>query len=585
MAEVFEQYGPYKRIRRLGIGGMAETFLAVQRGAAGFEQRVCMKFILPGYRGNADFKRLFLREASIAASLRHSNIVGVIDVDATVGYMVLELVDGVDLRTLLNATPGRKLSPELSVLVTVELCKALAYSHGRIRRGQPDGIVHRDVSPSNVLISYSGEVKLTDFGVARAMRADVEPLSTTVKGKLCYMSPEQARGQMLDGRSDLFAVGVMFYELLCGRRPFDGNSDAETLLRVTSGQFTPLREVAPDVPPGLVHIVERLIHRDREQRFATADACIDALVAFSPRLTSFRQLGEMSKYARPHETIAGVDIEALEAVENGNPLAGTLLQTQALPGNTLPPRTLPPPLPTQDSYVAPVTRSQTTLPTVHRNAWIALGVSFTLLLIVGGAWATRLWQQQQQQQQIAKNAAIDPNKLPDGPTTTPFPPSTYPPPVRPDTPTSIDNPPPGTGAGKIELIPVGQNDPTLQPQQPQQLPKGDRIERDRNDPLDKPYRDTDRPIRLSSSSGPKPDATLDVGVVPWGKIWIDNKLYGWTPLRGIKLHPGRHTIGAGVDSSQQVKKHINLKPGEQAVLTLQLDASGGDEATGSHNER
>jgi len=121
MAEVFEQYGPYKRIRRLGIGGMAETFLAVQRGAAGFEQRVCMKFILPGYRGNADFKRLFLREASIAASLRHSNIVGVIDVDATVGYMVLELVDGVDLRTLLNATPGRKLSPELSVLVTVEL--------------------------------------------------------------------------------------------------------------------------------------------------------------------------------------------------------------------------------------------------------------------------------------------------------------------------------------------------------------------------------------------------------------------------------------------------------------------------------
>ena len=576
MAEVFEQYGPYKRIRRLGIGGMAETFLAVQRGAAGFEQRVCMKFILPGYRGNADFKRLFLREASIAASLRHSNIVGVIDVDATVGYMVLELVDGVDLRTLLNATPGRKLSAELSVLVTVELCKALAYAHGRIRRGQPDGIVHRDVSPSNVLISYSGEVKLTDFGVARAMRADVEPLSTTVKGKLCYMSPEQARGQMLDGRSDLFAVGVMFYELLCGRRPFDGNSDAETLLRVTSGQFTPLRDVAPDVPPALVHIVERLIHRDREQRFATADACIDALAAFTPRLTSFRQLGEMAKFARPHETIAGVDIESLEGLESGNPLAGTLMQTQALPGNTIPPRTLPPPLPVSDPYVAPVTRSQTTLPAVHRNAWIALGVSFTLLLIVGGAWATRLWQQQQQQQQqIAKNTAVDPNKLPDGPPTTPFPPNTYTQPVRPEAPPTIDNAP-GTGGGKIELIPVpGSNDPSQQPQP--QLPP-------RTEPLDKPSRDTERPSR-PGSSGPKPDATLDVGVVPWGKIWIDNKLYGWTPLRGIKLHPGKHWIGAGVDSNQQVRKHINLKPGEQAVLTLQLDTSGGDEATGSHSDR
>jgi serine/threonine protein kinase len=159
---------------------MAETFLAVQRAAAGFEQRVCMKFILPGHRGNADFRRLFLREASIAASLRHSNIVGVIDVDAAAGYMVLELVDGVDLRTLLNAAPNHKLSPEIATLVIIELCKALAYAHGRVRRGQPDGIVHRDVSPSNVLVSYAGEVKLTDFGVARAMRADVEPLSTTV---------------------------------------------------------------------------------------------------------------------------------------------------------------------------------------------------------------------------------------------------------------------------------------------------------------------------------------------------------------------------------------------------------------------
>ncbi|HEY2736635.1 MAG TPA: protein kinase, partial [Polyangiales bacterium] len=147
MVDVLEQYGPYTRIRRLGIGGMAETFLAVQRGAAGFEQRVCMKFILPGFRENADFRRLFLREASIAASLRHSNIVGVIDVDEQAGYMVLELVDGVDLRALLNAVPNHRLAAELATLITLELCKALAYAHGRNRRGQFDGIVHRDISP------------------------------------------------------------------------------------------------------------------------------------------------------------------------------------------------------------------------------------------------------------------------------------------------------------------------------------------------------------------------------------------------------------------------------------------------------
>jgi hypothetical protein len=392
------------------------------------------------------------------------------------------------------------------------------------------------------------------------MRADVEPLSTTVKGKLCYMSPEQARGQLLDGRSDLFAVGVMFYELLCGRRPFDGNSDAETLLRVTSGQFTPLREFAPEVPPGLAHVVERLIHRDREQRFATADACIDALVAFSPRLTSFRALGSMAKAARPHETLAGVDIEAMDALDSANGLQGmNLLETQALPGNTLPPRTAPPPLPMPDAYVAPVTRSQTTLPSVHRNAWIALAVSFTLLLVVGFAWATRL---SQQSQEISALAALNPLRPAEVPAVAPTitPPTLQPSPSAPAAQ--------GSGGSNIELIPLtGVNDPP----QPAARP----------DPVEAPV----KPARVTSAA-PKPDATLDVGVVPWGKIWIDNRLYGWTPLRGIKLHPGRHLIGAGVDSSQQVRKHINLKPGEQAVLTLQLDGSGsGDEATGSHSDR
>jgi hypothetical protein len=132
------------------------------------------------------------------------------------------------------------------------------------------------------------------------------------------------------------------------------------------------------------------------------------------------------------------------------------------------------------------------------------------------------------------------------------------------------NPTQAAGSSNIELIPLaGANDPP-----PQTQPE-------RPDPSDTQVRPT-----RSSGSAPRPDATLDVGVVPWGKIWIDNRLYGWTPLRGIKLHPGRHLIGAGVDSSQQVRKHINLKPGEQAVLTLQLDGSGGgDEATGSHNDR
>jgi hypothetical protein len=241
--------------------------------------------------------------------------------------------------------------------------------------------------------------------------------------------------------------------------------------------------------------------------------------------------------------------------------SSSLLETQALPGNSLPPRAAAPVH--HEPYVAPVTRSQTTLPSVHRNAWIALAVSFTLLLVVGFAWATRLSQQRQENSALA---ALN---------------SVHPAPVQPVEPSAISVPPPaslyaqtptpvqGAGASSIELIPlVGANDPP--PAQPVRV-----------EPADLPVRSA-----RGTSSSPRPDATLDVGVVPWGKIWIDNRLYGWTPLRGIKLHPGRHLIGAGVDSSQQVRKHINLKPGEQAVLTLQLDASGGgDEATGSHSDR
>jgi hypothetical protein len=272
----------------------------------------------------------------------------------------------------------------------------------------------------------------------------------------------------------------------------------------------------------------------------------------------------MAKAARPHETLAGVDIEALDALDSGSGgLAGTLLQTQALPGNTLPPRVAPPAVP--ESYVAPVTRSQTTLPAVHRNAWIALGVSFTLLLIVGGAWATRLTQQRQD---ISRLAARDPAEV------QPTAPVLNAPSLPPTPPTPAQNSAPGAGgSSNLELIPLaGANDPP-----PQQPPHTESPEHQAQSPTRAPR---------SSSPGPKPDATLDVGVVPWGKIWIDNRLYGWTPLRGIKLHPGRHLIGAGVDSTQLVRKHIHLKPGEQAVLTLQLDASGGaDEATGSHSDR
>lgn len=561
VAEVSEQFGPYKRIRRLGAGGMAETFLAVQRAGAGFEQRVCMKFILPGYRENADFRRLFLREASIAASLRHSNIVGVIDVDATAGYMVLELVDGVDLRTLLNAAPQRRLSPEIAILITIELCKALAYAHGRVRRGQPDGIVHRDVSPSNVLISYSGEVKLTDFGVARAMRSDVEPLSTTVKGKLCYMSPEQARGQLLDGRSDLFAVGVMCFELLSGVRPFDGDNDAETLLRVTTGKHVPMLEAAPHVPRELALLVEKMISNDRDRRYASADAVIDALARFAPPVTCFRDLGRLARAARPHETIIADDLEhsALHAApkrNNAHPLSGTV----ALPDGATGPRqeTIGLPVTGTRSGTREATRSETDYdqlperPRVHRNAWIALATSFAAVATVAFVWLTR-------PPDIKPDLAIvaDTSKLP-----------------------HIDEAPPGQHEPDEQQpeLPPG-TEPNLvptSPKPPQQPPEW-QTEEPRTTTRHSSRQPVDSSEGSQSTRGSGQMATLTVGVIPTGQVWIDNHARGYSPLRNVRLKPGRYLIGAGT-TSQEVQRSVVLRSGETKKVVLSLD---GDEGSSS----
>jgi serine/threonine protein kinase len=542
---------------------MAETFLAVQRGAAGFEQRVCMKFILPAHRENPDFKRLFLREASIAASLRHSNIVGVIDVDEVAGYLVLELVDGVDLRALLNAAPNHRLPAEMATLITIELCKALAYAHGRKRKGLPDGIVHRDVSASNVLISYAGEVKLTDFGVARAMRADAEPLSTTVKGKLCYMSPEQARGLVLDGRSDLFSLGVLCYELLSGQRPFDGATDADTLLRITAGQHTPLIDLAPDVPVDLAREVERLLCRDREQRFVSADACIDALARFAPKATVFRELGDLARATRPHQTLPGYELLPLERTLLSAPKSNTSTETEHLPdGQPVAPRTSPlfggGAVQGRDSSAAGFLRA---LRHVNRNAWSALGVALLLLLAVASAWTARL--------------ASEPMPAP----TTPHP--------IPVMKTRVDAPPrsPPGADGRTRPLPgatavvdtrIGAAPPSTAVALPN-TPKGD------PPPEDSPVVESKRQPVSESRAAARPghaeegEAMLHIGVVPVGQVWIDGHPAGWTPV-DAKLSPGPHNIAAG-DTQPEVHRFVRMRTGESRQLVLHLDEPRGVGAT------
>jgi len=281
MAGEPREFGPYHLVRRLGVGGMAETFEATRAAAGGFEQHVCLKRVLPAFSEDADFVSRFQREAKLAAQLRHTNIVGVIDFGEVDGvhYMTLELVDGVDLRSFLKSSPDEKLSPDTVTLIGLDLAYALEHAHGTL--------VHRDISP---LLSRSGETKLADFGIAKAIDNANVTASRGAKGKIPYMSPEHMRGEATDGRADLFSLGVVLFEAAAGVRPFDGAHDVETMQKILDGDRLSLEDVAPDVPAPLRAVIEGLIEVNRDSRTASAAQLIEELAGLAPPPSVRREL-------------------------------------------------------------------------------------------------------------------------------------------------------------------------------------------------------------------------------------------------------------------------------------------------------
>jgi serine/threonine protein kinase len=269
-------HGRYTVVRKLAEGGMAEIFLARQHGSEGFERLVVLKRIHSGFVADEQFRNMLIDEAHISMGLHHNNIVQVLDLGRAGGrlFLVLELVDGWDMAWLLERALAAKrpLPVGLGLYVIVEVCRALAYAHNRTGpQGEAMGIVHRDISPQNVLLSEQGEVKLADFGIAKAMTKRDRTATGVVKGKIAFMSPEQAMGQAIDARSDLFSLGTMLYLVSVGVRPFEANTDFEVLARVQKGQFIPPEDARPDLAPSLAAVIRRAMAADREQRYQTAD--------------------------------------------------------------------------------------------------------------------------------------------------------------------------------------------------------------------------------------------------------------------------------------------------------------------------
>ncbi|MCU1279576.1 MAG: masK22, partial [bacterium] len=268
-------FGKYLLVERLAQGGMAEVFRAVYQGAAGFEKQVAVKRILPVFDGAREFVAMFVDEARIASSLTHVNIVQVSDFGELDGnyYLAMELVDGVDLGRLREAASRRGLRVPVPIVafLIAEAARGLAYAHEkRGSDGVPLGIVHRDVSPQNVLVSYSGEVKIADFGIAKATGKLHKTESGAVMGKIRYMSPEQINGEPLDGRSDVFALGVIFWELLVGSPLWSGDNPGAVSDQVKNAKVDPPSRRGRDVPPELDRIALKVLERGRDARYGRA---------------------------------------------------------------------------------------------------------------------------------------------------------------------------------------------------------------------------------------------------------------------------------------------------------------------------
>jgi TonB family protein len=352
-------FGSYELLEPIATGGMAEVYRARMRGMEGFEKIVAIKRILPHLSDNDEFVSMFIDEAKLAAQLQHPNIIHIYDLGRIERsyYIAMEYVDGRDLRSLLRLLDekGTRLPLGLGILVGARLAAALDYAHRKHDlHGHALALVHRDISPQNILISYDGEIKLCDFGIAKAASKASHTRAGALKGKLQYMSPEQAWGKDIDHRSDIFSLGLVIYEMTTGRKAFAGDSELSVLEQVREPHITMPRDIDPAIPPQVERAIMRALRTDREERYQTAAELASDLEGFLLAI-------------RPSPS----------AVELGAFLAG--LAGRETPTGTLatPPRPAPapptatptprPPAPPPAAAPAPPTATATPAPTAART--------------------------------------------------------------------------------------------------------------------------------------------------------------------------------------------------------------------------
>src|SRR4051794_4999299 len=281
-----KRLGKYEILALLALGGTAEIYLARIAGAAGFEKYVVVKCLHDHLADDQEFVKMFLDEARLAAHLDHSNIVQTFELGEYENryYMVMEFLAGLSLAMIVRRAgerlSGGRLPVPLVLNITAQACAGLHYSHEKTANGKPLNIVHRDISPQNLVVSFEGVVKVVDFGIAKAELRETRTRSGTIKGKFAYMSPEQCVANNVDRRTDVFALGVIAHELLTGRRLFKRPSPYETYQAVLDCNVPMLTTANPELDPAIEPVIMKAVAKAKEDRYPTAEAFGDALQSY-----------------------------------------------------------------------------------------------------------------------------------------------------------------------------------------------------------------------------------------------------------------------------------------------------------------
>ncbi|HLL55415.1 MAG TPA: serine/threonine-protein kinase, partial [Myxococcaceae bacterium] len=545
-----QQLGKYQLIRKLATGGMAEVFLARVAGPMGFQKKLVVKRILPQFAQDPQFIDMFLAEAKIAAELNHPNVVQIFDFgkEADTYYIAMELIDGPNLRVLSKRyrQRGMDLPVHLCAKIISGACEGLAYAHDfrDPETGRPVNLIHRDISPDNIILSRNGTVKVVDFGIAKASTQPHLTKSGVVKGKMAYMPPEQLGRALMDKRVDVFALGVVLYEILSGQMPFDATSEVSIIQALMSPEpLQPLVEKRSDVPPELQRIVHKALEKRPADRYPSCrelQADLEAFLVQNATPVQSRELADL--------------VTALDDTAVVQPL-----ELKATPGAGVPTRP-PPPVPDSrdpwpehaesrppvpgapddeyavvDTFIrrdpedsvptAPQDRGSTSkdLQAVRRSKGPIVGALAAVGVI---AFAVTFFML----------GRASPPSAPPAPVATPSQGSAPPQPP----PTAPSVAPSQAPAAPVAAVAPQANPVTPEPEAaPEKAPEA-APEKAPEAPPDEPV--AARPAPIKSSSKGSGRGTVTFRIRPYAQVYLDGKLLGETPLEPVTVAAGKHTV-------------------------------------------